>query len=195
MSSAIGSVKPSFENLRHTDPPPLLSSRRPSGLIGPRPCGTCAGWRLRESCLQTRLQLTARDARLCGGSAAVSSRTTWNNSGPISSATDARHARRTSPSGDINIPNVSCMAATIRRARGAATDAVGLFVKVQPEIKESFERLVSATGASKWALIEAMITRAEADLVAGRGQWLPTPGSETEPLLSDREVKRLRESA
>lgn len=87
------------------------------------------------------------------------------------------------------------MAAKIRRARGAATDAVGLFVKVQPEIKESFEHLVSATGASKWALIEAMITRAEEDLVAGRGQWLPTPGSETEPLLSDQEVKRLKRSA
>lgn len=87
------------------------------------------------------------------------------------------------------------MATTIRRARGSATDAVGLFVKVQPEIKESFERLAAATGASKWALIEAMIEHAEQDLTAGRGTWLPTPDSDQDALLSSQEVKRLKQSA
>lgn len=87
------------------------------------------------------------------------------------------------------------MAAKIRRARGSATDLVGLFVKVEPEIKDSFEHLAAATGASKWALIEAMITRAEEDLAAGRGDWIPTVRSEQDALLSDQEVKQLKKSA
>ncbi|WP_147915191.1 hypothetical protein [Ruania zhangjianzhongii] len=87
------------------------------------------------------------------------------------------------------------MAAKIRRARGSAIDVVGLFVKVQPEVKDSFENLAVATGASKWALIEAMIAHAEQDLANGRGDWLPTADSEQEALLSAQEVKQLKKSA
>lgn len=83
----------------------------------------------------------------------------------------------------------------IRRPRGSARDVVGLFVKVQPEVKDAFENLADATGASKWALIEAMIAQAEADLAAGRGDWLPRPNSDQDLLLDHQEVKRLRKSA
>lgn len=106
-----------------------------------------------------------------------------------------RHAASSSRYVDIYISTVACMTAKIRRARGAAVDVVGLFVKVQPEIKDSFENLAAATGASKWALIEAMIEHAEQDLAAGRGNWLPTPESDQETLLSAQEVKQLKKSA
>src|SRR5699024_5842472 len=77
------------------------------------------------------------------------------------------------------------MANTIRRPRGTGTHRVALYVEVDPEIKEAFAALADQTGASKWALIEAMITRAQADMAAGRGDWLPRPNADQDPLLTD----------
>lgn len=87
------------------------------------------------------------------------------------------------------------MANTIRRPRGTGTHRVALYVEVDPEIKEAFGELAAQTGASKWALIQAMITQAQNDLAAGRGDWLPRPASDQDPLLTDQEVKRLKKSA
>src|SRR5699024_6161312 len=91
--------------------------------------------------------------------------------GPMT-PTRSRHADQQYRIADIDIRTVCPMPDRIRRPRGSARDVVGLFVKVQPEVKDAFENLADATGASKWALIEAMIAQAEADLAAGRGDWL-----------------------
>lgn len=68
-----------------------------------------------------------------------------------------------------------CMASTMRRPRGTASQTQGIYVEVQPEKRAAFDRLVRATGASQWALVEAMIQHT-ADLVdAGEApDWLPT---------------------
>lgn len=90
---------------------------------------------------------------------------------------------------------VPSMANSIRRPRGTGTNRVALYVEVDPEFKQKFAELAEATGASKWALVHAMIDRAAADLAEGRGDWLPKPEANQETLLSSQEVKRLKKSA
>lgn len=87
------------------------------------------------------------------------------------------------------------MGSSIRRPRGTGTNRVALYVEVDPEFKQKFTELAQATGASKWALVHAMIDRAVQDLAEGSGDWLPMPDVDQETLLSLQEVKPLRKSA
>lgn len=44
-----------------------------------------------------------------------------------------------------------------RRARGTKTDAEGIFVEVSSATKTRLDRMVAATGAPKWAVVEYLI--------------------------------------
>jgi hypothetical protein len=64
------------------------------------------------------------------------------------------------------------MAIATRRRRGEAAGTVKLFADVAPEAKEVVDRIHEATGAAKWAIIEAILLRTELD-DRGRPTWWP----------------------
>lgn len=51
-----------------------------------------------------------------------------------------------------------------RRPRNSGGKRVGIFVQVDPEARKVFDRIVAATGAPQWAVIEALLERAAPDL-------------------------------
>ena len=72
-------------------------------------------------------------------------------------------------------PSLAGMATKVRRPRGTAQNAVGLYVDVRPEIKQQLDRIVAETGSSKWAVVEALIARGAAELDSGEDlSWIPT---------------------
>lgn len=61
---------------------------------------------------------------------------------------------------------------TTRRPRGTGAGRVAVFAEVEPATKARLDDIVAATGAPKWAVIEALIEHAELD-AAGRPVWWP----------------------
>ncbi|GGC17644.1 hypothetical protein [Cellulomonas carbonis] len=70
---------------------------------------------------------------------------------------------------------------TTRRARGTGAGRVAVFAEVDAEAKQKLEAMVAATGAPKWAILEALIDRAELD-PTGRPVWWEEPDNHQEAL-------------
>ena len=77
------------------------------------------------------------------------------------------------------------MAAKPRRARGTASDAVGIFVEVAPDAKAVLDEAAAVLGQPKWRVMEEILRHVPLD-ADGRPAWWPdqlTPQEEL-PLKS-----------
>ncbi len=72
---------------------------------------------------------------------------------------------------------------TSRRSRGTAAGSVPLFAHVAPEAKAVVDRVAEATGAPKWAVIEAILSHVEIGDDGVPVWWtVPTPNQGELPL-------------
>lgn len=70
---------------------------------------------------------------------------------------------------------------TTRRPRGTGGGRVPMFAEVDASAKRKLEEIAAATGAPKWAILEALIDRAELD-PSGRPVWWEEPDNHQEAL-------------
>lgn len=72
-----------------------------------------------------------------------------------------------------------------RKGRGTATDAVSLFVKVDPAVRAKVDHMAASLDVSLTRLMEELVRRAEVD-THGRPMWWPeiVPDQEELPLKS-----------
>lgn len=73
------------------------------------------------------------------------------------------------------------MATPMRRRKGEAASSVPLFVEVAPEAKAVLDRAAAATGAPKWAVLEAILRHTDLD-DHGRPTWWPASAPDQEEL-------------
>ncbi|WP_162606108.1 ribbon-helix-helix protein, CopG family [Jiangella aurantiaca] len=74
------------------------------------------------------------------------------------------------------------MARTPRKDRGTAAGAVGLFVLVDPDVKEKVDKMAAAAGVSKVRLIEELVRRAETDADSRPAWWRDVADQQELPL-------------
>ena len=70
---------------------------------------------------------------------------------------------------------------THRRARGTRERTVPVFVEVRPEAKFRLDEIQAATGAPKWAIVEALLENVELD-AHGRPVFWPESTNPQEAL-------------
>jgi hypothetical protein len=70
---------------------------------------------------------------------------------------------------------------TRRRPRGTGASRVGIFVEVAPEAKRTLEQIVAATGAPKWAVVEALLEHVALD-ESNKPTWWSAPSPQQEVL-------------
>ena len=70
-------------------------------------------------------------------------------------------------------------AAVTRRRRGEGKASVPLFVDVAPEAKALVDRVAAASGAPKWAVVEAILVHTQLT-EAGLPTWWPSMAEQEE---------------
>lgn len=74
------------------------------------------------------------------------------------------------PGADMSMGKFLGMAHGMRRARGTGAGRVPVFVEVAPEAKDRLDTIAGATGATKWAVVQALLEHVELD-EHGRPVW------------------------
>lgn len=90
--------------------------------------------------------------------------------------------RHASPGWHMSMATVVGMAPrTQRRQRGTGGSRVGVFVEVAPDAKHRLDLMQAATGAPRWAIVEALLQQVELD-EHGRPVFWPDSANQQEVL-------------